>query len=82
MAKFKAGIPVVEASMTAVAAAVDRMEISVSTWAVKRAQDARRVIALVVLAAIVLAVLLGTALYHSIYRAIFREGVRRMAHRI
>jgi hypothetical protein len=82
MAKFKAGIPVVEASMTAVAAAVDRMEISVSTWAVKRAQDARRVIALVVLAAIVLAVLLGTALYHSICRAIFREGVRRMSHRI
>jgi methyl-accepting chemotaxis protein len=82
MAKFKADIPVLEADMTAVAAAVDRMEMSVSTWAVKRAQDARRVIALVVLAAIGLAVLLGTALYHSICRAIFREGVRRMSHRI
>jgi methyl-accepting chemotaxis protein len=82
MAKFKADIPVLEADMAAVAAAVDRMEISVSTRAVKRAQDARRVIAVVVLAAIVLAGLLGTALYHSICRAIFREGVRRMSHRI
>jgi methyl-accepting chemotaxis protein len=82
MAKFKADIPVLEADMAAVAAAVDRMEMSVSNRAVKHAQDARRVIAVVVLAAIVLAVLLGTALYHSICRAIFREGVRRMAHRI
>jgi len=82
MAKFKADIPVLETDMAAVAETIDRMEISVSTRAVKRAQDARRVIAVVVLAAIVLAVLLGTALYHSICRAIFREGVRRMAHRI
>ena len=82
MAKYKADIPVLEADMAAVAEAVDRMEISVSARAVKRAQDARRIIAVVVLAAIVLAGLLGTALYHSICRAIFREGVRRMAHRI
>jgi methyl-accepting chemotaxis protein len=82
MDKYKADIPVLEADMTLVAAAVDRMEMSVSTRAVKRAQDARRVIAVVVLAAIMLAGLLGTALYHSICRAIFREGVRRMAHRI
>jgi methyl-accepting chemotaxis protein len=82
MAKYKADIPILETDMTAVAEAVDRMEISVSTRAVKRAQDARRVIAMVVLAAIGLAGLLGTALYHSICRAIFREGVRRMTHRI
>ena len=82
MAKFKANIPVLEADMAAVAAAVDRMEMSVSTRAVQRGQDARRVIAIVVLAAIVLAGLLGAALYRSICRAIFREGVRRMAHRI
>ena len=44
MAKFKADIPVLEADMTAVAAAVDRMEEHVSTRAVKGAQDARRVI--------------------------------------
>ena len=75
MAKFKADIPVLETDMAAVAEAVDRMEISVSTRAVKRAQDARRVIAVVVLAAIVLAGLLGAALCRSIYRAIFREGV-------
>ena len=68
--------------MAAVAAAVDRMEISVSTRAVKRAQDARRVIGVVVLAAIGLAGLLGAALGRSIHRAIFREGVRRMSHRI
>jgi methyl-accepting chemotaxis protein len=82
MAKFKADIPVLEADMAAVAEAVDRMEMSFSAQAVKRAQDARRVIAVVVLAAIGLAVLLGTALYHSISRAIFREGVRRMSHRV
>jgi methyl-accepting chemotaxis protein len=82
MAKFKADIPVLENNMAAVAEAVDRMEISVSTWAVKRSQDARRVITVVVLAAIVLACLLGAALGRSIHRAIFREGVRRMSHRI
>ena len=82
MAKFKADIPVLEADMTAVAEAVNRMEMSVSIWAVKRAQDARRVIAVVVLAAIVLAALLGAALGRSIHRAIFREGVRRMSHRV
>jgi hypothetical protein len=82
MAKFKADIPVLENNMAAVAEAVDRMEISVSTQAVKGAQNARRVIALVVLAAIVLACLLGAALGRSIHRAIFREGVRRMSHRI
>jgi methyl-accepting chemotaxis protein len=82
MGKFKAGIPILEADMAAVAEAVDRMEISVSAQAVKRAQDARRVIAVVVLAALVLAGLLGAALGRSIHRAIFREGVRRMAHRI
>lgn len=82
MAKFKADIPILETDMTAVAEAVDRMEEQVSAQAVKRSRDARRVIAVVVLAAIGLAGLLGTALYHSICRAIFREGVRRMAHRI
>ena len=82
MAKFKANIPVLEADMAAVAAAVDRMEMSVSVRAVKRAQEARRVIAVVILAAIVLASLLGVALGRSISRAIFREGVRRMSHRI
>ncbi len=82
MAKFKADIPILEADMAAVAEAVDRMEEQVSARAVKRSRDARRAIAVVVLAAIVLAGLLGTALYHSISRAIFREGVRRMSHRI
>jgi methyl-accepting chemotaxis protein len=82
MAKFKADIPVLETDMAAVAEAVDGMEIDFSARAVKRAQDARRVIALVVLAAIVLAGLLGAALGRSISRAIFREGVRRMSHRI
>jgi methyl-accepting chemotaxis protein len=82
MAKFKADIPILETDMAAVAEAIDRLEMSISALAVKRAQDARRVIALVVLAAFVLAGLLGAALYHSIARAIFREGVRRMSHRI
>ena len=82
MAKFKADIPVLEADMAAVAEAVDRMEMSVSAQAVKRARDARMVIALVVLVALVLAALLGAALCRSIYRAIFREGVRRMSHRM
>ena len=82
MAKFKADIPVLEADMAAVAEAGDRMAQQVSTQAVKRAQDARMVIAVVVLAAFGLAGLLGAALCRSIYRAIFREGVRRMAHRI
>ena len=82
MAKFKADIPILETDMAAVAEAVDRMEINLSTRAVKRAQDARRAIAVVVLAAIGLASLLGAALGHSIHRAIFREGVRRMSHRI
>ena len=82
MAKFKADIPILEADMAAVAEAVDRMEISVSAQAVKRSQDARMVIAVVVLAAFVLAGLLGAALYRSISRAIFREGVRRMSHQI
>ncbi len=82
MAKVKADIPVLEADMAAVAEAVDRMEISVSAQAVKRAQEARRVIAVVVLAAFVLASLLGAALGRSIHRAIFREGFRRMAHRV
>ncbi|MCJ7818761.1 MAG: MCP four helix bundle domain-containing protein [Syntrophales bacterium] len=82
MAKFKADIPILEANMAAVAEAIDRMEISVSTRAVKNAQDARRVIALVVLVAIILAGLLGAALGRSIHRAIFREGVRRMSHRV
>ncbi len=82
MAKFKADIPILETDMAAVAEAVDQMEISFSAQAVKRAQDARRVIAVVVLIAIGLAGLLGTALYRSISRAIFREGVRRMSHRI
>ena len=52
MAKFKADIPILETDMAAVAEAVDRMEISVSTQAVKRARDARMVIAVVVLAAL------------------------------
>jgi methyl-accepting chemotaxis protein len=82
MAKFKADIPVLEADMTAVAEAVDRMEQQVSARAVKRAWEARMLIAITVLAAIVLAGLLGAALYRSISRAIFREGVRRMSHRI
>jgi len=82
MVKFKADIPILETDMIAVVEAVDHMETTVSTRAVKRAQDARRVIVVVVLAAIVLAGLLGAALYRSISRAIFREGVRRMAHRV
>jgi methyl-accepting chemotaxis protein len=82
MGKFKADIPILETDMAAVAEAVDRMEISFSAQAVKHAQHARRVIALVVLAAVVLAGLLGAALGRSISRAIFREGVRRMSHRI
>jgi methyl-accepting chemotaxis protein len=82
MAKFKADIPVLETDMSAVVEAVDRMEEQFSARAVKRAQDARRVIAVVVLIAIVLAGLLGVTLYRSISRAVFREGVRRMAHRI
>ena len=82
MAKFKAGIPVLEADMTAVAAAVDRMEMSVSAQAVKRSREARMFIAVALLAALVLASLLGAALGRSIHRAIFREGVRRMSHRI
>jgi methyl-accepting chemotaxis protein len=82
MAKFKGDIPILETDMAAVAEAVGRMEMSVSAQAVKRAQGARLVIALGVLAALVLAALLGAALYHSIYRAIFREGLRRMSHRI
>jgi methyl-accepting chemotaxis protein len=77
MAKFKADIPVLEADMAAVAEAVDRMEMNVSAQAVKRARDARMIIALGVLVA-----LLGAALCRSIYRAIFREGLRRMSHRI
>jgi hypothetical protein len=68
--------------MAAVAEAVDRMEQQVSARAVKRAWEARMLIAITVLAAIVLAGLLGAALYRSISRAIFREGVRRMSHRI
>jgi methyl-accepting chemotaxis protein len=82
MAKYKADIPILEADMAAVAEAVDRLEMSVSARAVKRAQDARMVIAVVVLAAFVLAGLLGATLYRSISRAIFREGVRRMSHQI
>jgi methyl-accepting chemotaxis protein len=82
MAKFKGDIPILETDMIAVVEAVDRMELSVSTLAVQRAQKARRVIAVVVLIAIVLAGLLGAALYRSISRAIFREGVRRMSHRV
>jgi hypothetical protein len=82
MAKYKADIPVLEADMAAVAEAGDRIVQQVSAQAVKRAQDARLVIAVAILAALVLAGLLGAALCRSIYRAIFREGVRRMAHRI
>jgi methyl-accepting chemotaxis protein len=82
MAKYKADIPILETDMVAVAEAVDRIEITVSAQAVQRAQNARVVIAIVVLAALGLAGLLGAALYRSISRAIFREGVRRMSHRI
>jgi methyl-accepting chemotaxis protein len=82
MAKYKADIPILETDMAAVAEAVDRIEISVSAQAVKRAREARLFIAAAVLAAFVLAGLLGAALCRSIYRAIFREGVRRMSHRI
>jgi methyl-accepting chemotaxis protein len=82
MAKFKADVPLLEADMAAVAAATDRMAISVSAQAVKRAREARMFIAVAVLVALVLAGLLGAALSHSIYLAIFREGVRRMAHRL
>ena len=82
MAGFKADIPVLEADMAAVAEAVDRMEMNVSAQAVKRARDARMIIALGVLVALGLAALLGAALSRSIYRAIFREGLRRMSHRM
>jgi len=82
MAKFKGDIPILEADMTAVAEAVNRMEEQISARAVQQAGKARMVIAITVLAAIVLAVLLGAALYRSISRAIFREGVRRMSHQI
>jgi methyl-accepting chemotaxis protein len=82
MSKYKADIPVLEADMAAVAEAVDRIEISASAQTVKRSQEARIFIVVVVLAAFVLAGILGAALCHSIYRAIFREGLRRMAHRI
>lgn len=58
------------------------LEEQVSAQAVKRARNARMVIAVVVLAALVLAGLLGAALGRSISRAIFREGLRRMSHRI
>lgn len=82
MAKFKAGITILEKDMAAVAEAVDRMEMSVSAQAVKRSREARMFIAVALLAALVLASLLGAALGRSIHRAIFREGVRRMSHRI
>jgi methyl-accepting chemotaxis protein len=82
MAKFKADIPILETDMAAVAEAIGRMEVSVSAQAVKRAREARMVIAVAVLAAFSLAGLLGAALCRSIYRAIFREGLRRMSHRI
>ena len=82
MAKFKADIPILETDMAAVAEAVDRMEMSFSAQAVKRARDARTIIAVALLAALGLAGLLGAALGRSIHRAIFREGVRRMSHRI
>jgi methyl-accepting chemotaxis protein len=82
MAKYKADIPVLEADMAAVAEAGDRMIKEVSARAVQRAQNARMVIAVVVLAALGLAGVLGGALYRSICRAIFLEGVRRMSHRI
>jgi len=82
MAKFKADIPILETDMATVAEAVDRMEISASAQAIKRAREARMVIALGVLVALVVGGLLGAALCRSIYRAIFLEGVRRMAHRI
>ena len=62
MAKFKADIPVLETDMAAVAEAVDRMEISVSARAVKRARDARMFIAVAVLAALVLAGPVGRGL--------------------
>jgi methyl-accepting chemotaxis protein len=82
MAKFKADIPTLETDMAAVAEAVDGMEINFSARAVRRARDARTIIAVALLAALVLAGLLGAALGRSIHRAIFREGVRRMSHRI
>jgi methyl-accepting chemotaxis protein len=82
MAKFKADMPILETDMAAVAEAVDRMEMSVSAQAVRRAREARMFIAAVVLVALMLGGLLGAALYRSISRAIFREGVRRMSHRI
>jgi methyl-accepting chemotaxis protein len=82
MAKYKADIPVLEADMAAVAEAGDRMVQQVAARAIQRAQDARMVILVVVLAALGLAGLLGTALYRSISRAIFLEGVRRMSHRV
>jgi methyl-accepting chemotaxis protein len=82
MAKYKADIPVLEADMAAVAEAGDRMVQQISARAVRRAQDARRIIAVVMLAALGLAGLLGATLYRSISRAIFLEGVRRMSHRI
>ena len=82
MAKFKADIPVLEADMAAVAEACDRLAQKVEARAVRRARNARTVIAVAVLAAFGLAGVLGAALCHSIYRAIFREGLRRMAHRV
>jgi methyl-accepting chemotaxis protein len=82
MAKFKADIPILETDMAAVAEAIGRLEVSVSAQAVKRAREARMVIAVAVLTAFALAGLLGAALCRSIYRAIFREGLRRMSHRI
>jgi methyl-accepting chemotaxis protein len=82
MAKFKADIPLLEGDMAAVAAATDRMTVSVAARAVKRAQQARMFIAVAVLTAMVLGGVLGAALCRSIYRAIFLEGVRRMAHRL
>jgi methyl-accepting chemotaxis protein len=82
MVKFKADIPTLETDMAAVAEAVDGLEINFSAQAVRRAREARMVIAMALLAALVLAGLLGAALGRSIHRAIFREGVRRMSHRI
>jgi methyl-accepting chemotaxis protein len=82
MVKFKADIPVLETDMAAVAEAVDQMENSGSAQAIKRAQEARIFILVVVLAAVVLAGLMGAALCRSIYQAIFREGLRRMSHRM
>jgi len=82
MVKFKADIPILEMDMTAVAEAVDQMEINISAQALKRSREARMFIAVAVLAGVLLAGLLGAALSRSIYLAIFREGVRRMAHRL